>query len=369
MNNLSSKLRLSLFYSLYSVTFYTVVGNLFSTLIEQTIGYYSFFEFIVMIIPALLNFFVMKFFKVNFQFLRSNYSQLKPSFLAVINLITFIVCTIQVGSYIWETKIGNLGNLRYLITIIFIITILALIYYLNLKLNHLQKRQVELLKEQQLEQISLYAHQIESLYYDIRNIRHDFVNIIKSLDQSIKDNDMDGVRNIYDSVLEQVGDSLQSNKFDLMRLSNVKIDAVKSLLAAKIIEAQQKEIQIHTEILTPFSNLYIDLLDYIRILSIFIDNAIEANEEISGNKEIEIAIIVNEQMNNHYLIVENNYPVGKSIDIDKIYESGYSTKGLERGLGLPIVKELIAKYPNLTLETEAKDGRFKQQIIFTERIH
>lgn len=366
LNGLKDKKLLSLFYSSYSIAFYTVVANLFSTIIEKTIGYYSVLEFAVMLLPIAVNYLLMRSIKVGFLFLRSHYMQLNHVFLVVINGIIISICTIQVGSYIWESHFGDLGNLRYIITLFFIFTFLILVFYLNNRLNKFQKSQLELLKNQQLDQLSQYANQVESLYFDIRNIRHDFVNIIKSLDHSIQENNIEEIRRIYDTVIKQVGGSLQNHRFDLVRLSNIKVDALKSLIATKIIEAQQKEIQINTEILFPLNDLYIDLLDYIRIVSIFLDNAIESSEGLIGSKEINLAIIVDESKKKHTLIIENQYSKNNSLDIDKIYVKGFSTKGSNRGLGLTIVKDLVAKYPNTTLETEVRDGMFKQQIIFSE---
>lgn len=365
-NGLKDKKLLALFYSSYSITFYTIVGNLFSTVIETTIGYYSFLEFSVMLFPIGINYLLMRSIKGGFLFLRTHYMQLNHLFLIMLNVIIITICTIQVGSYIWESNFGELGTLRYIITVFFMFTVLILVFYLNNRLNKFQKSQLDTLKNQQLEQLSQYANQVESLYFDIRSIRHDFVNIIKSLDHSIQENNIEEIKKIYDTVIKQVGGSLQSHRFDLVRLSNIKVDALKSLIATKIIEAQQKGIQINTEILFPITDLYIDLLDYIRIVSIFLDNAIEASEALTGSKEINFAIIVNESKNKHTLIVENKYDKKNMLDIENIYIKGFSTKGANRGIGLTIVKDLVARYPNTTLETEAHNGVFKQQIIFSK---
>lgn len=366
LNGLKEKKLLSLFYSSYSVTFYTIVGNLFSTTIEKTIGYYSVLEFFIMVLPIGINYLLMRSIKSGFLFLKSHYIQLNHAFLVMINGVIISICIIQVGSYIWESNFGDLGNLRYIITLFFICTFLILVFYLNNRLNKFQKSQLELLRNQQLDQLSKYANQVESLYFDIRNIRHDFINIIKSLDHAIQENNIEEIRKIYDTVIKQVGGSLQSHRFDFVRLSNINVDAVKSLIATKLIEAQQKGIQVNIEVLFPLNNLYIDLLDYLRIVSIFLDNAVEATENLSGSKEVNLAIIVNESRKDHTLIIENRFNTSSNLDIEEIYIKGFSTKGSNRGLGLTIVKDLVAKYPNTTLETEVQDGLFKQQIIFSE---
>ena len=46
------------------------------------------------------------------------------------------------------------------------------------------------------------------------------------------------------------------------------------------------------------------------------------------------------------------------IELDKIEEVGYTTKGDSRGLGLHIVAQIIKKNPRLALTTRIKDGYF-----------
>ena len=59
--------------------------------------------------------------------------------------------------------------------------------------------------------------------------------------------------------------------------------------------------------------------------------------------------------------VENTYN-NKDVDIDKIYEKGYSKKENHTGLGLWEVNKIISKHKNITRFTYKTDKFFKQQI-------
>lgn len=307
-----------------------------------------------------MNALVLKIFQPDFAFLRNNYYQVKKSFLVGINVLILLICITQVGSYLWEKRTGGIGVLRYVITVLFILIIIVLMYYLNLKIRLLNKQQVEMLREQQLLQLSQYTKQVEDLYNEIRGIRHDFVNIIKSFGSAIQTNNMEHVEKIYNSTLRKLGGELQENKYDLINLSRVNVSSVKSILSTKFIEALQKKIEIKLEVVEPLDELYIEELDYIRILSIFLDNAIEESEKLK-NPEITIAIIVDAKIEQQELIIENRTD-GREINLNLIYKKGYSSKSKQGGLGLSNVREILRKYDNVDISTEYEQGIFTQKL-------
>ncbi len=361
----NEKKHLAAFYSIFCVTFFTVVGNLFTTLVEHFFDTNKFIYLGVMLLPCVVNYFVLKVFHLDFIFLRQNYFQIKKRFLISINTVIFIICAIQVGSYLWENRIGNIGIMRYVITLLFIITILILMYYLNMKIRLLQKLQLEELKEHQLDQLFQYTLQVETLYNEIRGVRHDFVNIIKSLGDSVKERDIDQIQLVYNSVLRELGSTLQEDKYELANLSKIKVPSVKSILSTKFIEATQKGINVRLEIECPLEELYMEELDYIRILSIFFDNAIEESEKLSS-PTITIAINVDRASEEQQLIIENQTE-DKEIDLQRIYRNGYSSKDKNRGLGLNTVREIINKYKNIDISTEYLNRIFTQKIILREK--
>lgn len=359
-HRLSSKVHLAFFYCIYSVTFFSLVGNLLTSIVALLLDNNSVSLLLVMPLPILMNILVLKIFQPDFAFLRNNYYQVKKSFLVGINVLILLICITQVGSYLWEKRTGGIGVLRYVITVLFILIIIVLMYYLNLKIRLLNKQQVEMLREQQLLQLSQYTKQVEDLYNEIRGIRHDFVNIIKSFGSAIQTNNMEHVEKIYNSTLRKLGGELQENKYDLINLSRVNVSSVKSILSTKFIEALQKKIEIKLEVVEPLDELYIEELDYIRILSIFLDNAIEESEKLK-NPEITIAIIVDAKIEQQELIIENRTD-GRKINLNLIYKKGYSSKSKQGGLGLSNVREILRKYDNVDISTEYEQGIFTQKL-------
>ena len=48
--------------------------------------------------------------------------------------------------------------------------------------------------------------------------------------------------------------------------------------------------------------------------------------------------------------------------MEKIYDKGYSNKGKNRGLGLFILKSIVDKNSNMTLNTFINEGMFTQDL-------
>lgn len=88
------------------------------------------------------------------------------------------------------------------------------------------------------------------------------------------------------------------------------------------------------------------------------DNAIEAAEECNY-KKINLALIKKEK--SKIIIIQNTYK-HKNINVKKIYEQSYSTKGNDRGLGLSTLKESISKANNIILDTQISEEFFTQII-------
>ena len=69
---------------------------------------------------------------------------------------------------------------------------------------------------------------------------------------------------------ERVASNFYDSKFDIAKLSHIENPAVKSVLSAKLLEAQNKGIGISVEIDEPVRDLFIEVLDFITFLSILV---------------------------------------------------------------------------------------------------
>ncbi|WP_438760267.1 sensor histidine kinase [Enterococcus sp. AZ194] len=314
------------------------------------------------IFPVLANYILLKLLKPNIDFLRKNRDLNNTIFFTAINSILSLCSIIYISNLWFENYFLNsdINPLRNYLIIIFVGTIFVLLSYLRVKTKELYSQQIQQLKDEQITDLTNHVEQIENLYNDIRSFRHDYHNMLISFKESIKTGDIDIIKESYETILANEQIELQDDKYNLTALSNLKLLPIKGIISAKIIKALQENIQVSLEITNPITKTSLDIFDYIRILSILLDNAIEAAIQTS-NPSISIVFLVNNEEDEQTIIIENSCS-SKQINLSKIYEWGVSTKGKNRGIGLYTLKNIFNRYNYLSLETEYLDDMFRQLI-------
>ena len=255
-------------------------------------------------------------------------------------------------------------TVRHLILVFYLLFFMGIIKKLDTYLK--EKLQEKLNQEQALRyrDMERYSRHIEELYKEVRSFRHDYANLLTSLSLGIEEEDMEQIKEIYDSVLKDSSEKLQYNKYDLGRLVNIRDRALKSLLAGKFIKAREKDIVFNVEVPEEIQVEGMSLLDFLTIVSILCDNAIEASEEAS-QPHVSIALFKNGAQET--FIIENSIKE-EDIDVSEIFSFGVSSKGEERGVGLYTVVKIVESYPNASLNTICQDQVFRQilTMMYTE---
>ena len=247
-------------------------------------------------------------------------------------------------------------TVRHLILVFYLLFFMGIIKKLDTYLK--EKLQEKLNQEQTLRyrDMERYSRHIEELYKEVRSFRHDYTNLLTSLRLGIEEEDMEQIKEVYDSVLKDSSQKLQDNKYDLGRLVNVRDRALKSLLAGKFLKARDKKIVFNVEVPEEIQVEGMSLLDFLTIVSILCDNAIEASAEAS-QPHVSIAFLKNGAQET--FIIENSIKE-EGIDISEIFSFGASSKGEERGVGLYTVMKIVESHPNTSLNTTCQNQVFRQ---------
>ena len=247
-------------------------------------------------------------------------------------------------------------TVRYFILVFYLLFFMGVIKKLDTYLK--EKLQEKLNQEQTLRyrDMERYSRHIEELYKEVRSFRHDYSNLLTSLRLGIEEEDMEQIKEVYDSVLKDSSEKLQDNKYDLGRLVNIRDKALKSLLAGKFLKARDKKIVFNVEVPEEIQVEGMRLLDFLTIVSILCDNAIEASAEAS-QPHVSIAFFKNGAQET--FIIENSIKE-EGIDISEIFSFGASSKGEERGVGLYTVMKIVESHPNTSLNTTCQNQVFRQ---------
>ena len=247
-------------------------------------------------------------------------------------------------------------TVRHFILVFYLLFFMGVIKKLDTYLK--EKLQEKLNQEQILRyrDMERYSRHIEELYKEVRSFRHDYSNLLTSLRLGIEEEDMEQIKEVYDSVLKDSSEKLQDNKYDLGRLVNIRDKALKSLLAGKFLKARDKKIVFNVEVPEEIQVEGMRLLDFLTIVSILCDNAIEASAEAS-QPHVSIAFFKNGAQET--FIIENSIKE-EGIDISEIFSFGASSKGEERGVGLYTVMKIVESHPNTSLNTTCQNQVFRQ---------
>lgn len=247
-------------------------------------------------------------------------------------------------------------TVRHLILVFYLLFFMGIIKKLDTYLKdklHERLDQEQTLRYRDMER---YSRHIEELYKEVRSFRHDYTNLLTSLRLGIEEEDMEQIKEVYDSVLKDSSEKLQDNKYDLGRLVNIRDKALKSLLAGKFLKARDKNIVFNVEVPEEIQVEGMSLLDFLTIVSILCDNAIEASAEAS-QPHVSIAFLKNGAQET--FIIENSIKE-EGIDISEIFSFGVSSKGEERGVGLYTVMKIVESHPNTSLNTTCQNQVFRQ---------
>ena len=247
-------------------------------------------------------------------------------------------------------------TVRHFILVFYLLFFMGIIKKLDTYLK--DKLRERLNQEQALRyrDMERYSRHIEELYKEVRSFRHDYTNLLTSLRLGIEEEDMEQIKEVYDSVLKDSSEKLQDNKYDLGRLVNIRDKALKSLLAGKFLKARDKNIVFNVEVPEEIQVEGMSLLDFLTIVSILCDNAIEASVEAS-QPHVSIAFLKNGAQET--FIIENSIKE-EGIDISEIFSFGASSKGEERGVGLYTVMKIVESHPNTSLNTTCQNQIFRQ---------
>lgn len=271
------------------------------------------------------------------------------------------ICAVLLN-FKFNRKLGIINREVYLTNLIlFSSAILSSIFsayiFNKVSLNELEMK----IKSEEIKHVEEYAKYIEELYSDIRVFKHDYKNILLSLGEYIEEKRYDELEIYFKENILASERSIDQNDF-WVKLKNIKILPLKSIIISKLIKANNKYIDVFIDISEEIDNIPMEYIDSIRVFGILLDNAIEESVKCS-DKKINFAIVKKEK--SMVFIIQNSCCEDVSC-IYKLFQKGFSTKGEGRGVGLYNLKRILNNYKNITLNMENKNNIFTAELWIRE---
>ncbi len=225
---------------------------------------------------------------------------------------------------------------------------------------HYQKRhQIDALSYE-LNNLRPYTSEIEAMYDNLRRFRHDYKNILFSLQEAASNDNTQQVKQILGQVITPSEKELSIGTDILARLDNIEDLAAKSLIYNKLRQAISQKINVQIEIPQKVSLAnYMSLADGIRILAILLDNAI-AGAKKTTEKKLNLSLFTKDQQ--LYIIVAND-TVEEQVQLPNENQSVVNFNS-SHGLGRRNLRIILARYPQAVAQVKANHHRFEQTIVF-----
>lgn len=249
------------------------------------------------------------------------------------------------------TCLSNVSSIFLVATIFF-----CIVYFFAL-LNSIYKSCKIQELSSNLKQVNSHNQHLQELYDNTRAFKHDFGNIVQAIGGYIDKNDMNGLKIYYSQLF---GDFKKLNNLCSLSPDVINNLAIYQIMSSKYNKATKLGIDFYIDVFLDLNTLNMKIYEFSRVLGILLDNAIEAAFECD-KKVIHVELRKDLIKNRKLLIVENTYK-NENIDIERIFEKGFSSKAHNTGLGLWEVRQILMKNDNLNLYTKTTDEMFIQQL-------
>lgn len=293
--------------------------------------------------------------------LRKDINQNKPMQTALLYIVILLFASFQAlvvfGYHLAYS--GYTPNIILVNGIFFtVLTAIAFIIFIMLA-KSLEAKYEAQTKEAERQSLELYTAELERNQAAIWKFKHDYQNILISIGSFLDEGDLDGLKQYHATHTAMASQVITGDSIVLERLSKIKVREVKSIIAVKLMTAQNLGLTATFEVNEEIDFIPMDSIVLVRMLGIILDNAIEELTEICEGRiwigcfKRELAII---------FIVQNTCR-SDIPELHKLLKAGFSTKGENRGLGLANLIELSDSQPNISLETSIEEGNFTQKLM------
>ena len=209
-----------------------------------------------------------------------------------------------------------------------------------------QRKEIGFYKLQE-EELDQYATEVETVYRQLRGIKHDYRNHLQGMSAFVETDQLDELENY----IHQLNNEL--NQVDsIIRTGNTMIDA---LVNTKLTIAQEHGVELYATAIAP-EKLPIENVDLAIILGNLLNNAVEATTKTEKTEmEQFIRLYIAPMKDNLYISVTNTMKKNPQPQFLSLKASN------RQGYGIYRIDQAVKKYHGL-INRQWEDGVFATEI-------
>lgn len=362
------KILTRLFFYYLVLILYPILGELFGWIVQLLFYFFThqlldhlainLVCFIPEVLICLLFYFLKKHFALNLKKIAADVAA-NSQFL---NLLVWIVWSFLLVTYaIWVMlEVFNIAPLVEL-GLMTIVLLLIMILFFNLyqAIRENQEIMATRIQKAEIQQIQEYSSRLEEANISLRKARHDYKNSLLALNGYLLTADVAGAREYLGALVDDNNRLQEAANSMTLELANLQIKELKYLIIDKLQQAQDQGVQTKVEINKRIDSLPANIVNIIRCVGIFLDNALEACQ--SQTKARINVLITKYSGNNYSLIVQNT--ISQPVNLTEVLKPRVTSKQNHDGLGLNNVNEIVNSTPDLSLEIEQSASEISFELV------
>ena len=206
-------------------------------------------------------------------------------------------------------------------------------------------------------QLSEYSKVNEGLLEAYRVSCHENKNHLIIIDNMVPKSN----KKVHQYISSIINNEQMDKYYFINELKNIPITELKGFINFKLMKMLDEKIKLQINVSPEIMKSKLKRLSLrekeilYNIIGVLIDNAYEASRE---SKEKEVVLQMYKEESTVVILLANTYK-GK-VEIEKVAEYGYTSKGKNHGTGLYMVEKLIKENEKMEIETSLLDNYFMQ---------
>ena len=275
-------------------------------------------------------------------------------------IFSAMICILLLGPAVYQVSLELSGESKEITQFILAINLTLFILFivggviLYYGLGQIKKAERQLANQKINQE---YSSMISQQYTKMRRFRHDYKNVLLSLEGLIREESWTALKSYFFKELASGQGAYDLSNDQLSRLVYIQNPEIRMIFYSKLSYALSQQIELQIEVSESLPKLDQHLMALSRMLGIILDNAIEESQKYSNAK---IQVVLTE-VDQEVLIMVSNPTESHPSQVAKMNELGFSTKGQNRGYVLTNLKEL-ANEANILLYTSIENKQFIQEL-------
>lgn len=268
----------------------------------------------------------------------------------------FAICLLVIISinYIMVTAFYEIGSI-----LVIVINSILIIIYSFIVYRSISERNNALMIQSENKYLMKSLGEYEDMVDRQRVNNHENKNQLLIIKNMIKKKDKDVIKYI-DTVVK---DEKEDDEVLYTKVKAIPSGGLQGIIYQKMLQMKNEKILFSLSVSRDVRKIDLDNFNMednyrlCKVVGVFLDNAIEESLNIE-DKRIMISLYIDDDM----LIIDIANKFSGDIEIDRLDEDGYTTKGKGHGYGLSLVKKILSETDIFENERSIKKDVFKQTI-------